>query len=248
LRLYNASLRNSENPENSGNSGSDVFYILNMKKSYILLLSVILIANTNAEENFSIQFNPLLFPTLTLICNMDIDFMPDEDKGSERSSPFCFVADVQFQYAINKKFTLFISPSFVREAGGLEINGTTHYRNNGLDFITGLLYRPYGTGLRGMYLGIFPVIGWGYITRDEKIIKDFLNIGYMTEIGYEWIWKKGLSLTLGFGICKIRQIPSSPSVFAPEIDEIVEYENFWGVNLWELPFDIRMRFSTGYSF
>jgi hypothetical protein len=99
-----------------------------------------------------------------------------------------------------------------------------------------------------MYLGAFPVIGWGYMTKNGKIIKDFLNIGYMAEIGYEWIKKNGFTLTFGTGICKIYQIPSSPSVFAPEAVEVIEYENLYGINFFGLPFDVRLRYSIGYSF
>jgi len=235
-----------------------------MKKSYILLLVAISIANVNAEEKFSVQFNPLL-PLLIMFCNIDInidiDIMPDkESKDSIRPNrPFCLLADLQFQYAINKKFALFISPSFEKEVGGYKARSrvydwsydektgeltlnkisdeTNYYGNNGLNLITGLLYHPYETGLRGMYLGIFPVIGWGYTTKNGKIIKNFLNIGYMAEIGYEWIEKNGFTITLGPGICKIYQIPS-----------VTEYENLYGVNLGDLPFDVRLRFSIGYSF
>jgi hypothetical protein len=246
-----------------------------MKKPYILLLVAISIASVNAEEKFSIQFNPLL-PLLTIGCNIDIDIdiMPDKEskESKHKNRPLCLLADLQFQYAINKKFALFISPSFTKENGGFTATGrrwdwiidekgvalelmssiTTYYRNNELSLITGLLYHPYETGLRGMYLGTFPVIGWGYITKDGKIIKNFLNIGSMAEIGYEWIRKKGLTLTLGAGICKIHQIPSSPSVFAPEINEVIEFSkdnnSLYGVNLGGLPFDVRLRFSIGYSF
>jgi hypothetical protein len=242
-----------------------------MKKSYILLLVAFSIANAAEEKKISFQVNPLL-PLFTLYCNtdIDIDIMPDKDsKDSERANrPLCLLAAFQFQYAINKKFALFISPSFEKEVGGLTFTGrswdlitdekeigfeltssnTTYYGNNGLELITGLLYHPYETGLRGMYLGAFPVIGWGYMTKNGKIIKDFLNIGYMAEIGYEWIKKRGFTITLGTGICKIYQIPSSPSVFVPETGGVLEYENLYGVNLWDLPFDMRLRFAMGYSF
>jgi len=215
-----------------------------MKKSYILLLIAISIANATGEK-FSFQFNPLL-PLLTIVCNtdIDVDIMPDkESKDSTRTNrPFCLLAAIQFQYAISKKFALFISPSFEKEFGGhvvteLMSNKTTYYGNDGLDLIIGLLYHPYETGLRGMYLGTFLVIGCGYITKDDKIIEDFLNIGYMAEIGYGWIKKNGFTITLGTGICKIYQIPSSPL-----------YENLYGVNLGDLPFDVRLRLSIGYSF
>ncbi|MCL2207812.1 MAG: hypothetical protein FWB90_06945, partial [Fibromonadales bacterium] len=92
----------------------------------------------------------------------------------------------------------------------------------------------------------------GYITKDGKIIKDFLNIGSMAEIGYEWIKENGFTLTLGTGVCKIHQIPSSPSIFAPEINGEIEFSedsnSLYGINLGGLPFDVRLRFSIGYSF
>jgi len=226
-----------------------------MKKRIFLLLVAIFIANVNAREKFSFQFNPLLFFVHNVFCNMDIDFMPDADPKRDRDRPICFLADIEFQYAINEKIALFINPSFAKSNGGISIDGidgTTYYKNNGLSLITGLLYYPHETGLRGMYLGIFPVIGWGYITKDGKIIKDFLNIGSMAEIGYEWIKENGFTITLGTGVSKIHQIPSSPSVFAPEINEEIEFSensnSLYGINLGGLPFDVRLRCSIGYSF
>jgi hypothetical protein len=224
-----------------------------MKKSYILLLIAISIVNVNAEEKFSFQFNPLLFLGINFGGNIakNITFTFDkESKPTDTGDPY-FLFDVEFQYAINGKFALFINPSFSNSYGGHTIydsnNDATFYRNSGLNLGTGLLYYPYGTGLKGMYVGIFPIIGWGYITKNGKIIRDFLNIGSMAEVGYEWILKKGFTITLGTGICKIYQIPSA-SVFAPEINEVIEYVDFYGVNLGGLPFDARMRFSIGYSF
>jgi hypothetical protein len=104
-----------------------------------------------------------------------------------------------------------------------------------------------------MYLGLFPVIGWGYINEDNKKLRDFLNIGYMTEAGYEWIFKNGFTITVGAGICKIYHTPIEPvlvAVNSPTIgNTYFEYNNNpYGVSLLNLPFDVRARASIGYSF
>ena len=220
------------------------------KMTVVILLTIVFISNINADEKYSFQIKPFMYVksgAMSIIAEYP-----------------CILADIEFQFAINNKFTLFINPSFVNgfslltvETGARCSSGgpykTTFFSCNGLSLITGLLYRPFGTDLRGMYLGVFPVIGWGYIKENDEKIRDFFNIGYMAEVGYEWIFKNGFTITLGGGICKIYHTPIEPVLVAansPTVgNDYFEYDNnFYGINLWELPFDVRLRISIGYSF
>jgi hypothetical protein len=223
-----------------------------MKKiTFIMLLAIISVSIINAEEKYSFQIKPFMYILSGVMSGIN-----ENHSG---------LADIEFQYAINKNFTLFINPSFVNAFSFLIVRSgmdysylsrnyqTTFYSCNGLSLITGLLYRPYSTGLHGIYLGVFPVIGWGYINKNTEKIREFLNIGYMMETGYEWILNYGFTVTFGAGICKIYHTPITPVLVAKNSpivgDDYFEYNNNpYGINFWNLPFDARLRISIGYSF
>jgi len=224
-----------------------------VKKITLIMVLVIISASIiNAQEKYSFQVKPFMYIFSGVL-----------SVYNENPS---YTVDIEFQYAINNDFTLFINPSFVNafsfltvktawsgSSGSNEHYDTTFYSCNGLNLITGLLYRPFGSGLRGLYFGGFPVIGWGYISINNEKIRDFFNFGYMIETGYEWIFKNGFTITLGAGISKIFHTPITPvlvAVNSPAVgNDYFKYNNNpYGFNLWKLPFDPRLRVSIGYSF
>jgi hypothetical protein len=229
-----------------------------MKKIWIALFFVVSVANINAEERFSFQTKPSLY-FIPILQNA----LPSVIFGVENIwEPPIIIIDVEFQYELNKKFTLSINPVFAQGFwkyqaidGDMNIFFDEYYSSNCLDLVTGLLYRPFGTGLRGMYLGTFSVIGWGYITHgyvddySEKIV-DFLNLGFIAEVGYEWIFKNGFTITLGAGITKVYQIPKVSIITAVNAyyNDMYDYGNLHGLHLGNVPIDARLRFSIGYSF
>ena len=214
-----------------------------MKKLFFIWLLTILIIPIKADEKFSFQIKPL--PTL-FFGILGVSW-------ADGSETLRFV-DIEFQYVINNKFTLFINPSFIYAyisefMWEIRDENLVFSRNN-LNLFTGLLYRPFGTGLRGMYLGVFPILGWDYITRNRKKVEDFFNLGCMAEVGYEWIFRNRFTITLGGGISKIYHLPKVSKI--PEIqeyDQLAYGDNFYGM-LWvkNSPVDMRLRFSIGYSF
>jgi len=215
-----------------------------MKKLIAFLIILILISfcvfaqeNESNEPIYSLQIKPILYlfsGFLSAIGDIEYSFI---------------LVDIEFQYKLSNKFTLFINPSFLRNFnyyGDLYPTGWENvYSISGLNLIMGLLYRPYETGLKGMYVGMFPIIGWGYISHNNNRIEDLLNIGYMVEAGYQWIFKNGFTITLGGGICDIFSIPKVAKTFN---FSSFPFNNMYGINLWQLPFDFRIRFSIGYSF
>jgi hypothetical protein len=228
-----------------------------MKKVFFILLLIILTININAEEKFSFQTQPLL-GFVPFVQN----FIPSVIIGIDNMwEPRIIILDVGFQYSLNKKITLFINPVFAQgfwkdQAIDGDVNeAMDYYSSNCLDFVTGILYRPFETGLRGMYLGAFPVIGWGYVTHgwpnnDSEKIADFLNLGFMAEVGYEWVFKNGFTITLGAGLSKMYQIPKVSIITAVNAyyNDMYDYGNLHGFHILNLPIDPILRFSLGYSF
>jgi hypothetical protein len=230
------------------------------KEAFFALFLGTLVFVLNAQENsqetkqpkFSFQVKPFLY----LMTGVAAGLREDTD------DPLIFV-DIEFQYALTNKFALFINPSFVNAVTTYYTESTfysqsdfptyreaAYYSLGALNFITGILYHPFGNGLRGMYTGVFPILGWGYINKDSKKVENFINIGYMIEAGYEWIFKNGFTITLGGGISKI--YPVSLIEIEDKYDFLSEVGwptyNLYGLNLYKLPFDTRLRFSIGYSF
>jgi hypothetical protein len=229
---------------------------MQMKRILIVLLVIISVVNINAEETFSFQTNPILYfnPVLQ-------NLLPSIAFGVKSVwEPSIIIIDIEFQYKLNKKFTLSINPTFAQGFwkyywinGDMNVVDSEYYSSNCLNLAAGLLYRPFGTGLRGMYLGAFSIIGWGYVTHgyvgdDSEKIADFLNLGFIMEIGYEWIFKNGFTITLGAGITKLFQIPKVSIITAVNAyyNDYYDYGNLYG--LGSLPIDPRLRVSIGYSF
>lgn len=227
-----------------------------LKKVLIVLLFIISVTHIKAEEKYSFQTNPILFfnPVLQNV-------IPSLVFGVKNMwKPPIIIIDIEFQYALGKYFALSINPAFAQSFwkyqwinGDMNVVDDEFYSSNCLNLATGLLYRPFGTGLRGMYLGAFSVIGWGYVTHgyeneDSEKIADFLNLGFIAEIGYEWIFKNGFTITLGAGITKVFQLPKVSIITAVNAyyNDYYDYGNLYG--LGSLLIDPRLRVSIGYSF
>jgi len=211
----------------------------------------------NAEERFSFQSKPTLYfiPVVQSV-------LPPVIFGVEPQwKPFIIIIDIEFQYALTEKFALFINPVFAQgfwKYAAIEGDAyfNDYYSSNCLDFVTGFLYRPFGTGLRGMYLGIFSIIGWGYVNHGyfdngSERAADFLNLGFIAEIGYGWIFKNGFSLTIGAGITGVYQVPKISIVTAVNAyyNDMYNYGNLHGIYYIEnFPIAPRLKLSIGYSF
>jgi len=230
-----------------------------VKKILIVLLVVISIEKINSEEKFSFQTNPMLY--FNPVAQYLVTSIGFSVENPQDQPPFMII-DIEFQYALSKNFTLSVNPAFAQRfwryqfvdgKGNMYVIDSEYYASNCLNLATGLLYRPFGTGLRGMYLGVYSVVGWGYVTHGyvreyEEKIADFLNLGFILEVGYEWIFKNGFTITLGAGITKLFQIPEVSIITAVNsfYNDYYDYGNLYG--LGSLPIDPRLRVSIGYSF
>jgi len=155
-----------------------------------------------------------------------------------------FVIDLEGQYKINDLFNISLTFSCL-------ISFYSKGTRNQIHIKPMFIYRPLKTGLKGFYIGLYPIFGW--LGFNEQYYEVFLEDGRMEmisvgpskeigmglDIGYKWIFRNGFSLQLGGGIGKTWEIPSD-LVFGEPIrsDGRVSFDKF------ALSFDIKF----GYSF
>ena len=238
-----------------------------MKKTLFVFLLIILVVTLNAEEErFSFQTKPFLY----LIPGLQNIYL--YTSGIERFWEPLIIVDIEFQYSLNKCLALSINPIFAQgfwknvplaspDGGPGPMTAGEYWSSHCLDLVIGLLFFPFGTGLRGLYLGAFSIIGWGYIIYNGYIshdygdgkIYDFLNLGFIVETGYQWILNNGFTITMAGGISKLFQVPKVPPILtavnSPSIgNDYYSYGNIHGLHFFNLPIDPRLKFSIGYSF
>jgi hypothetical protein len=176
-----------------------------------------------------------------LIFNIGIAYTQEQEQEKDKKysvqiSPLALIGTTikfEFQYKIDNYWNLSIRPNiainrsiFFGSGSGYDDNGnniqfSSYYNGITLSLMPGVMFRPFGKGLRGMYIGLHPNIGWQNINkinhnytvwqnRNEidrgidsiKINDNFFVFGIGSEVGYEWILKKGFTITLGGGFGK----------------------------------------------
>jgi hypothetical protein len=206
----------------------EVFAIL------LTLFSITTLFGQEDERKYSFQIKPLSFLGMIIANGIDDD-----------SETYNIQFGFEFQYAINNHFNLSLNPYFSATGSkyyepvenGFIYNYDDEYINDiGYGIVAGLLYRPWGGRLRGMYIGLYPLLGFVHVKFNE--INDTLfNIGIMAESGYQWVFKNGFTLALGGGI------GYSDFILFP--DTKGEYKKTHFLNY---PIDLSIRISLGYSF
>jgi len=170
-------------------------------KKIILGLIFIVMVNTsifsqnveseNADKKFSIQTNPM-FLLLDVVDLAVVGFAGEGIMGG---------VDIEGQYKINDMFNISLSASILYFIWNWDINLKPMF-----------VYRPLKTGLKGFYLGFYPVIGWYFTLPDYHPFFSHdghfaPNIGFGFNTGYKWIFNNGFTLQLGAGIGKSWFIP-----------------------------------------
>jgi hypothetical protein len=227
---------------------------MKQKVLYIVFLVIMLSAVSAQEEkvrSFSFQANPFIHLTI------------DDNLES-----YSIELEFEFQYAINNFLNISLSPQFSVDRYRWSVynpyldpysnDDTYHAANyavNQTRFIItpGLLYRPFRTRLKGMYMGIYIPIGfshmkregytrdsgYGFVVDTEYNVDDhFTLVGIGGSAGYQWIFRNGFTISLGAGGQKIWSIASDNNT---KIYREVE-------NLFKLPFVLTLTFRLGYSF
>ncbi|MCL2128473.1 MAG: hypothetical protein FWH38_09480 [Treponema sp.] len=148
-----------------------------------------------------------------------------DDNAGEQS----FLIGLEFQYALKDFLTLSLEPRFgigndlffYGQGFGYGSNGVT-FEDNYLweesrvkytlfTMNPGVLFRMPGSGLRGWYFGMYPTIGWKNASRDEYqgspgVNDDFFILGITGGAGYQWIFKRGFTISLGHGLGRTWEI------------------------------------------
>ncbi|MCL2270940.1 MAG: hypothetical protein FWC24_06305 [Treponema sp.] len=180
-----------------------------MKKIMVACAFLLVMGNLAAHvqgnnSDMSFQIDPILFISQILEDEIQIEF--------------------DLRYKINDFWNILFRPNFSMN--------TVNFDDVSLSFIPGVIFRPFATGLRGVYAGIYPNIGWRN-TKMKKDGQDFLIVGAGAEVGYSWIFRSGLTFTLGGGWLKNRYFELNGKSKQPD-----------DIDVWN---DFRFIFLLGYS-
>jgi len=108
-----------------------------------------------------------------------------------------------------------------------------------LNFGLGLVYRPFGHRLKGFYIELLQGIDINTLTKSKNTI---LYLPTELQIGYQWLFTQGVTISLGLGLARINKI--SNDILIVEGKEYGErkYENdFFNLYLFHI------RLGVGYS-
>jgi hypothetical protein len=191
--------------------------------------------HSEKEYTFSIQTSPVMYLE-------DLISLGLGEEGSD-----LFMMDLEFQYAINNYFNVSIETSVL-------IMETDNIRQ--FTLVPKFLYHPFGTRLKGFYIGAYPNIGWSYhkytvreyvtttfyigdIYEEHTYEQSYAEIGIGLVSGYQWIFRNGFTLSLGGALGKTWSIPAKEYW-----TNVINSDGRISLPL----FDFKIDFKLGYSF
>jgi len=184
-----------------------------MKKLLCCVVNILIFSQEN-DKKFTIQTSPFSYV-------LDLIYIGE---GTTR-----FIMDLEGQYKINENINVSLTLSFF-------VDNDYYVNNFQINIKPMFVYRPFGTGLKGFYIGIYPNIGW-------QTYKEYLwtEIGIGINTGYKWILNNGFTIQLGTGIGKTWSIHEEKPYYIGHInsDGSIPLKNF--------DFHI-LDFKLGYSF
>ena len=203
-------------------------------KKCLFLVMIILISysafSQETERKFTIQTSPIL-----------LLFDLFQFAVFELDDPFTYVVDLEGQAKVTNRFNLSLTASFLVNNAERYDYSTREYTGETV-FRVGLkpmfIWRPFGTGLRGFNLGLYPNIGLVSYRFGEE--KNFLTeIGGGLHIGYKWITRTGFTTQIGSGIGRTFTLPETPD-YSSSYTSTRNLLRFFGLEFFE--------FKMGYSF
>ena len=197
-------------------------------KKYLFLVMILAISysafSQETEKRSTIQTSPLL-----LLTDLFVFTFAGDDYYS-------YAVDLEWQTRINNHFNLSLGAEFVYSYDANYIYEESFFL---LNLKPMLIWRPFGTGLRGFYLGLHPSVGlvsYNY-DGDRKL---FTDIGAGIDIGYKWIFRNGLTMQIGSGLGRIiATLPEKPVYYENYSDTMIPFR-ILGLGL--------LQFKMGYSF
>jgi hypothetical protein len=197
----------------------------------------------HSQENKQ-RANAFLINPLILIANIFQNALLMEYD----SNMYYFYFTFDYQRAINNNFSFTVSPLFGTArlnnlAMAVDLGGNILSREDEIrteyeySLRLGVEFRPFKMGLKNVYIGLHPSFGFLHINSDNY--KDvYFNIGLFSISGYQWIFNNGFSIKLGGGVGYDWLLPFSRNSGEKRT---IEY-------LFDLPFNLFIDFSIGYTF
>jgi hypothetical protein len=189
------------------------------------------------ERKFSIQIDPLMYigDIVLLLATRNNDDV------------YNFLGGFEFQYALTKYWNISIEPRFgIYKSSGIDRGfGYGSYLNlddfsrediiTHLTFNPGVLFRPFGSTLKSLYVGLYPTIGWKNVSVGDTVNDNYFVWGITGGAGYQWVFKNGFTIALGGAIGTTAGIPDN--------NNTGKYDKFFKPGL-----DLILNTKLGYSF
>jgi len=176
-------------------------------KKILFLCAVMLVINQGvfcqeAEKKVTIQTSPLLLFSEIFVSN------PDD----------LFIIDLETQFKISNYSNISITLSFLY--GDYTFSDYDYdsvkdiyedYSYREIIFQGGFkpmyIYRPFGTGLKGFFIGFYPNVDLQYSITSDNNGALYTNLGFGMDLGYKWVFDSGFTMQIGAGIGKTFSIP-----------------------------------------
>jgi len=169
----------------------------------LTIIQSIFSQNDNEEKKSTLQTSPLLWLFT--------------DIYSDNTSDMLFIMDLEYQYKISKNSNISFTLSFLYNDHTINYEeydsvndkyifyskDETYYQ---VGFKPMYIHRPFDTGLKGFYLGIYPNFGFRYSIIDNNSTF-YTELGYGLSLGYKWILGSGLTIQIGGGIGRTFSFP-----------------------------------------
>ena len=173
-------------------------------KKIVLIFIVVLAASQNLfsqerDRKVTIQTNPLLLFS-------DINVVDGDS---------LFAVDLEGQFKLTNYSNIAVTLSFLtckNTFGRYEPYVRNVYQ---ADLKPMYIYRPFGTGIKGLYLGFYPHFGFMYVNDNKEKDQLFFEYGFGINLGYKWVFNSGFTLQLGGGIGKTFSSPEKKEEYVP---------------------------------
>ena len=153
---------------------------------------------TKKEKSVSILTNPLLFFS---------DFFSAD--YYEEDPPVIYMFDLETQFKINNDTNISFSIAFLFGQNPRDAEESTYYNTIYLKddvfqvcFKPMFIHKPFGTGIDGFFLGLYPHFTYTYVNDSDNKISHYFEVGGGMSLGYKWTFRSGLTLQTGFGLGK----------------------------------------------
>jgi len=172
-----------------------------MKKIFFIFAVILMISQNafsqSAEKKFTIQTSPLLW-------FVDV-FSEDDDT--------LFAIDLEGQYKITERVNISLTLSFLidnhtvaDDSEYYDVDTSNKENVYQINFKPMFIYRPFETGIKGFYLGLYPHVGLLHVDNNKET-QFYTELGFGINVGYKWVFRGGFTMQLGNGIGKTFSIP-----------------------------------------